>query len=190
MRVRGGIPIRVNTGEQVSSEDANWSPDGKEIVFCSNPWRLGRRQERVEIKVLNLKTHAIASLPADGHLYSPRWSPDGRYILARPIDKQSLQVFDLETHRWKTLSTGGNPEWPVWSHDGQFVYFHRLGAGSGEGFFRISVASGAMQRVADSTGLRETGMFGQWFGLDRSDSPIVLRDVGSNELYALTLERR
>src|SRR6516164_3984725 len=28
-----------------------------------------------------------------------------------------------------------------------------------------------------------------WFGLDRTDAPLILRDVGTDEIYALTLER-
>jgi hypothetical protein len=34
-----------------------------------------------------------------------------------------------------------------------------------------------------------TGWDWSWFGLDPDDNPIMLRDAGTNEVYALTLER-
>ena len=176
--------------DEGSHEDGTWSPDGKEIAFCSNPWRLGHTEKKVEIKILNLVSNVVTSIPSDRQLYSPRWSPDGRYILAKPIDKQNLKLFELAKQRWKTLSRGGNSEWPVWSHDSRYVYFHRMGAGDPEGIYRIAVATGQRELVAESVGVRETGIFGQWFGLDQDDAPLLLRDAGSNELYALTLERR
>jgi hypothetical protein len=38
-------------------------------------------------------------------------------------------------------------------------------------------------------GLRLTiGPFGTWCGLALDDSPVVLRDVGSQEIYALDLQ--
>lgn len=185
----GGTPVRVITDKTGSYEDATWSPDGKKIAFCSNPWRLGHTREKVEIRLLDLSTNAVTTLPSDRSMFSPRWSPDGRLVLARPINRQYLQVFNFDTHTWKTLTTGGGEEWPVWSRDSHFVYFSRLGAGGPEGIYRTSVSDGRTERVAELTGVRETGMFGNWFGLDRDDSPLVLRDVGSNELYALTLER-
>jgi len=186
----GGAPRRLMESDEGSHEDGTWSPDGKEIAFCSNPWRLGHTEKKVEIKILNLVSNVVTSIPSDRQLYSPRWSPDGRYILAKPIDKQNLKLFELAKQRWKTLSRGGNSEWPVWSHDSRYVYFHRMGAGDPEGIYRIAVATGQRELVAESVGVRETGIFGQWFGLDQDDAPLLLRDAGSNELYALTLERR
>ena len=33
-----------------------------------------------------------------------------------------------------------------------------------------------------------TGTYGVWFGLDPMDAPLLLRDIGSDDIYALTLE--
>lgn len=35
-----------------------------------------------------------------------------------------------------------------------------------------------------------TGYFGFWMGLDTTDAPLLLRDSGTSDLYALTLEER
>jgi hypothetical protein len=35
-----------------------------------------------------------------------------------------------------------------------------------------------------------TRIFGFWLGLDPTDAPLLLRDVGTPNIYALTLERK
>jgi hypothetical protein len=35
-----------------------------------------------------------------------------------------------------------------------------------------------------------TGFFTSWMSLDSSDAPLLLRDIGSDEIYALTLEAK
>jgi len=37
---------------------------------------------------------------------------------------------------------------------------------------------------------RYTGTWGLWLGLDPTDAPLMLRDVGTSDIYALTLERK
>jgi len=34
------------------------------------------------------------------------------------------------------------------------------------------------------------GAVGIWFGLDPNDTPLLLRDAGTRDIYALTLDRR
>ena len=43
--------------------------------------------------------------------------------------------------------------------------------------------------MVDMTDWHLTGFFGQSMSLDPSDAPLVLRDIGSDDIYALTLER-
>ena len=35
-----------------------------------------------------------------------------------------------------------------------------------------------------------TGTLGLWFGLDPTDAPLMLRDVSTTDVYALTLEEK
>ena len=49
-------------------------------------------------------------LPGSEELFSPRWSPDGRYIAAIAVGSQDrLLLFDFTTKRWTELSQ----EWRV-----------------------------------------------------------------------------
>jgi hypothetical protein len=42
----------------------------------------------------------------------------------------------------------------------------------------------------DLKGFRYTGAFTLWMGLDPTDTPMLIRDVGTDDIYALTLERK
>jgi hypothetical protein len=44
--------------------------------------------------------------------------------------------------------------------------------------------------VADLKDFHLAGIFGLWLGLDPTDAPLLLRDVGTQHIYALTLEQK
>jgi len=78
--------------------------------------------------------------------------------------------------------------YPTWSSNSQFIYFWRLGVE--QGVYRVRVSDGLEERVADLKGFRATGAAGGWFGLDPDDTPMLIRDVGTADIYALTLEEK
>ena len=55
---------------------------------------------------------------------------------------------------------------------------------------RIPITGGDAERIADLKGVHYTGYYGTWFGLDSTDAPLLLRDVGTSDIYALTLEHK
>jgi eukaryotic-like serine/threonine-protein kinase len=64
--------------DQGPQGDPVWSPDGGAIAFGGNPGVL----PLIPIRMLDLKTHEVSTLPGSDGLFSPRWSPDGRYMAA------------------------------------------------------------------------------------------------------------
>ncbi len=55
---------------------------------------------------------------------------------------------------------------------------------------RIAVPGGTPQRVVDLRDVPLIGAVNFWFGLDPDDTPLLLRDNGTNDIYALTLDRK
>ena len=98
--------------------------------------RTGRRTERKiifggasadynsAIRVVDLRTHQVDALPRSRGLYSPRWSPDGSYVVAMPADSLGLVLFDFKTQKWLQLAKV-RAAFPNWSKDGRAVYFLR-----------------------------------------------------------------
>ena len=177
---RGGNPQTLIPGG-----DPNWSADGKKAVFSTaNPFN-----PNGNVRILDLATRQIAAVPGSERIYSPRWSPDGRFIAALPIGGTGLKIFDLESQKWSTLIQKDSVGFPSWSRNGQFIYFLHIAATGDKGIFRIRASGGDPERVASLKGLDLGGWWG-WMGLDPDDVPLVLRDTGSNDIYALTLEQK
>jgi len=53
---------------------------------------------------------------------------------------------------------------------------------------RVRISDRKLEQVLDLKNSRMGGYFGYWLGLAPDDSPLLLRDTGSQEIYALDLE--
>ena len=97
------------------------------------------------------------------------------------------RVFDLRLQRWSDLLVNGDVQSPNFSRDSKFIYFLRCG--KGQGVFRIPVTGGREEPAVDMRGWHITGYVGCSMSLDPTDGPLILRDVGTDDIYALTLDR-
>jgi len=94
-------------------------------------------------------------------------------------------LFDFATEEWTELARK-NAGWPNWSEDGQYVYF--LGWPDDTSIMRVRIRDRKLERVADLKNFRQTGYWGSWLGLAPDDSTLLLRDTGTQEVYALDWE--
>jgi Tol biopolymer transport system component len=183
----GGAPEQLTTGNQVDAYPS-WSPDGESLLFADDPTSAGKTAT-MGIKSLNLKTRQVSILPGSEGLWHPSFSPDGRHIAALMADSQAIMLFDVATQKWTELArTAVNS--PAWSHDGQYIYFDTYPTRDAA-IFRLRISDHKLERVTDLEGLRraESSVSGwPWMGLTPDDSPILLRDNGTQEIYALDLQ--
>ncbi len=179
----GGSAQQLMPGER-NEADANWSPDGNSLVFGRAPWLEGGTSGSVAIHVLDLRTHQVSSLRDSEGLYGPRWSPDGRYICANTTDNSKLLLFDLSTQKWVELAVMV-ASFPSWSRDGRYIYFDSS-YGDDPALLRVRISDRKLERLVSLKDFRRTGnLFALWFGLAPDDSPLVVRDVGTTDIYAL-----
>ena len=184
----GTSPRRLLPEDNGSESDPTWSPDGEKIVFATG--REGGFDASSVISVLDIAKKNVTMLPGSVGLTSPRWSPDGRLVVATSSDLFTMKLFDFKTQQWSILYKG-MVIFPTWSMDSQSIYF--LGAATGvtdSSILRVHVTGGEPERVVDLRDLPMTGFFGFWTGLDPTGVPIALRDVGSDDIFALTLEEK
>jgi serine/threonine protein kinase/Tol biopolymer transport system component len=173
----GGTPRELIPDDPQEKYDPTWSPDGTRIVFGG---AAGNRNS--SIRILDVKTHQISTVPGSNGLYSPRWSPDGRYVVAMPFDSRSLMLFDFAAQRWDEIAKI-TAAFPNWSKTGEYVYFLHFGGQSS--VMRARIRDRKLEQVAELKNFRQTGYFSDWLGLAPDDSPVLLRDTGTREIYAL-----
>jgi Tol biopolymer transport system component len=180
----GGIPQQLTPDERTEI-DPGWSPDGKTLVFHAGA---ARDPSNSAIYLLEVSTRRPSKLSGSEGLMSPRWSPDGRYIVANNVGLQSkLRLYDFTTQKWSELMAGAgqSARGPHWSRDGKYVYF--IGSHErGRAIFRVGIGDRKVELWASLKGSRlAAGVFGAWIGWTLDDQPLMLHDVGTQDIYAL-----
>ncbi len=160
--------------------DPDWSPDGGKILVGGIP-----ADTHSTLRVLDLHTHKVSMLPGSRGLFGGRWSPDGKYIVALQWDSLSVLLFDLQTQKWSRLAQV-RAAFLEWSRDGQYVYFlrwldHRAA-------MRVRISDRKVEQLIDLADITSTGNVGPWLGLAPDDSPLLLKDTGTQDIYALDWE--
>jgi serine/threonine protein kinase len=178
--LEGGSPRPLMPDNPDPQADPNWSPDGSKIVFA------GRTADATSsIRVFDLATRQVSTLPGSQGMYSPRWSPDGRYIPALSADAKRLLLFDFQTQKWTELAQG-SMGWLDWSKDGQYLQAYDF-SGTGA-IIRIRLSDHKTERVVDLKNFATVGYYDGWFAVAPDDSPIMLRNAGTQDVYALDWE--
>ncbi len=175
----GGKSRQMLPGASGSQATPDWSPDGHEIVFGD------KDGDSQDVRIYDLTTGQVTPVPGSQGTLFPRWSPDGRMIAALATGPNGLRVFDRTTAKWTTFPIKG-AEFPAWSRDGRWIYFLRENPDAG--VYRVNPRDGHIERIADLKGYRLTGTADSWMDLDADDMPMLLRDLDTDDIYALSLE--
>jgi serine/threonine protein kinase len=186
--VNGGAPEPVLPADHPGS-DPTWSPDGNSLLFARHPDDL-KPGGKLQLEIIDLRTHAITSVPGSDGLWSPRWSPDGRYIIATPRPADRLMLYDVKSQQWSELLKAPI-NWPDWSHKGDAVYFSgSLHPGEPSGVYRIGISGRKLDQVLSLKDFHQPlGPLGSnWIGFAPDDSPLLLRDTGTTDVYSLDLD--
>jgi Tol biopolymer transport system component/DNA-binding winged helix-turn-helix (wHTH) protein len=183
----GGSPELLGQASTDESEaDPTWTPDGKSVVFSKFDANGNRAIYR-----LDLKTRKVSSIPDSDGIFSPRVSPDGRFISALATSQTKLLLFDTNTNHWSSLVEGdawlGYNEW---SPDGKYVYMRASqGARSGAAeLVRVRIKDRVLEHVVSLKDFPQlSDIFAGWIGLDPDGAPLLMRDRSVQEVYALDL---
>jgi Tol biopolymer transport system component len=180
----GGAPEKVIKGQE-SEYSPTWSPEGNGLIFGGFP--LGAKKP-LAIHMFNLKTRHVSVLEGSEGMWYPICSPDGRYLAATDLAKNAM-LFDFKSRQWAPIPIHDFNYW-TWSRNSRFIYFDVFqGARRYPAVFRFRIGQSAVERVTNLRGVRRTsGVFGQWLGLAPDDSPLLFRNLSSQQVYALDMQ--
>jgi DNA-binding winged helix-turn-helix (wHTH) protein len=181
--------ISIDGGQpQVVEKDAtgaNWSPDGNLLVFMK-----ARDAAHSELQFLDLRTGKRSVVPDSQDLEGGHWVSEN-VLVASSRNNAKLEVFDVRTQKWSDLVPGKVPASVVnWAHspDYQYVYYS-TGGGAEAKAMRIRLADHQVEAIASLKDLRRAlGPDGNTqISVAPDGSAIFTRDIGTQEIYALTL---
>jgi eukaryotic-like serine/threonine-protein kinase len=184
--VDGGDPEAITSGSQ-ESWDPTWSPSGDALLY--GPY-FDATNGSTALHIVNLKTRVVTAVPGSGGLYSPRWSPDGRYLLALTPNPQRLRFYDLNLHTWQDLTGDIGVGYPEWTPDSKCVVFSSE-KGTAHWENRVCLAGRKIEPITDLSAsgklVNDYGSWG-WTGLAPDGSILALRDISTQEIYALNVK--
>jgi serine/threonine protein kinase/Tol biopolymer transport system component len=184
----GGSPQAL-TSEEVQETDPTWSQDGGTLAF--GHYSLFH-PDQTFIELFDLKTHQASQVPGSQGIFGPRWSPDGRYILAiTEAGNDKLMLYDTKTRQWRTLNVPVTSfGYLAWSPNSASVYFDTVLSGN-TGYFRLRISDSKMEKIVD---LKKIRLFpdqfgpGSWTAIGPSETPLFPRDISTQEIYAFDLQ--
>ncbi|HUX46300.1 MAG TPA: protein kinase [Terracidiphilus sp.] len=183
----GGTPQALMPRDPNNEQDANWSPDGSKLVFAGDANDAAVAYAGQDVRILDLKSRQVTTVPGSEGLYSPRWSPDGSHMVAMTGDSARVMLYDFQTQKWTEL-TSGTFGWLNFSHDGQYIYMKDF-AGKGS-VVRVNIHDHKLEQVVDLTDFTDTGQGGGSLALTPDDATLMLRDTGTQDVYALDWKQR
>ena len=178
----GGVPHQLVPGDEENA-DAAWLPDGKSMIFGA--WSGG---EVRGLYMLDLATKKVSAFPDSQELWSPRVSPDGRYIAAMTRRGSKMMLFDQTTKKWEEISSSYTG-YPSWSQDSKSLYFEDWSGGSlfPTRITRFRISERKLETVLDLQNVSRLpiGTFLTWSGLTPDGSVLLAQNISTQEIYSL-----
>jgi serine/threonine protein kinase/Tol biopolymer transport system component len=165
----------------VEGGQGSWCGPDNSIVL------MGGGVQNSKVQLFDARTSATTVVQGSDGLRQARCSPDGRYLAAVTQDGKKLRLYEFATETWSDLSTS-DIGFVAWSVDSKHIYFD-TGSSKQLAIYRVRVADRKPERLIDLQNFRRVvDPWVSWMGLTPDGSPLLMRDIGSEEVYALDFE--
>ena len=184
ININGGPPQRI---VERNSGAANWSPDGNLLVMTT--WIEGKHsgeKNAFQLETVDLRTQKASVVPSSQGLVGGWWVT-GDSLVAANEDSTKLLTFDFKTQKWTDLAAGTFVNWAV-SADKGYLYFTTGGAEPKAQ--RLRFADRKIETITSLRDLRraEDPVEGNTqITVAPDGSPVFTRDIGTQEIYALSV---
>jgi serine/threonine protein kinase/Tol biopolymer transport system component len=169
--------------------DPTWSADSSQIAYSTGEV-VGTAKS--EIEIVNVRTHQASIIPGSSGKFSPRWSPDGRYLAALSFEVRPTKIFlyNFHTRDWAEWATGEDVGYPSWTADSRYLEYVEHNVGDRDPRVRrVKVGDSHPEDRFSLKGLRRfDGIAGPWSDIAPDGSRMFLRDASGRDVYALDVD--
>ncbi len=181
-----GSDLKPLLAESRNAGDPSWSPDGQSIAFGRINDFMGKETAARTIEIVHLATGQVEQLPRSEGLFSPRWSPNGRYLAALSLDQRRVMLYDFTTKAWTQLPVDSGAD-PIWSKDGSALFVH-ASLDPAQPIVRITVPENKVDIIVKLADLSQSDALDYVFGgLTRDGHPLVRARSFTGNLYSMDL---
>jgi hypothetical protein len=175
--MNGGSPQKIAE----NSSSATWSPDGNLLSLTT--WLSGNK---AELQNFDFRTGKLSAIPSSQGIIGGQWVAQDM-LVAAPVDTTKLLTFDLKNQKWSDLVSGAIINWAT-SLDYKYLYYTT--GGREPKAMRIRLTDHKVETIASLKDLRRVEDWQQantQISVAPDGSAVFTRDIGSQEIYALTV---
>jgi len=166
-----------------TSDAPKWSPDGKVLVFEEQiPGKSKMQKDSGHMVLLDLESGRRSVVPAAPGVGWGFWVDRNTLVAG---NEDSLLLVDIRTGYGTKLFSGLFVDWNV-SLDGQYMYYTT--GGPEPKAMRIRLKDRKVEEVANLKDLRRASDPYTYIAVTPDGSPVFTRDIGTQEVYALTMK--
>jgi eukaryotic-like serine/threonine-protein kinase len=181
----GGQPQTI---VEKDSGNASWSPDGNLLVVTRWAGEPAHERPNSYLQTFDFRTGQLSQIPGSQGMGGAHWTSQDS-LVAGNLNSTRLTSFDLKTQKWSDLYAGRLAAWNL-SPDRKYVYF--VTGDADLKAQRLRVADRQIETIASLKDLRHVvesvEMGGSQINVTPDGSPIFTRDIGTQEIYALTVK--
>ncbi|MDZ4800310.1 MAG: hypothetical protein SGI92_19300 [Bryobacteraceae bacterium] len=178
-----GTGLRLIHPDSLNQNTPSWAPGGQQIVFGRIP--VLENPDQINLSVADVVSGSVRVLERSTGLFSPAWSPDGRYIAAIDAESFRLVLYDPIRVTRKVLTTA-RAGFPNWMADSKRIIY--LDPDLSFPSIQSISLTGKVSLVASLVGVRQPGStFGRWLGLTPDQRPLLVRDLSTQEIFSIEL---
>ncbi len=175
--MNGGTPQKLSD----NSVAPDWSPDGNSLAVSS--YVDGVYYSRL----INMRDGNVTKVPDSKDTLGP-WFATPDTLIAVANDQSKLMRYNFKTQKWAGILSSPDKfvNW-LTSPDGKYFYYST--GGSDPTVFRLRLTDDAVEEIAKLKNVRlvnDLGI-GPKLNVAPDDSVLVLRDIGTEEVYALSV---
>ena len=184
----GGAPQSVHIDGTIPGISLSWCGPGKTLLVSRADAASAAGAERDSRTALfDLETSKTTYLAGSGGSLMSFCSPDGKYVVARTVKADKLRLFEFATQQWSDI-VSHSIGFMQWSGDNKYVYFD-TGSGAEQAVYRVRLQDRNVELIGNLQDFRRTVQpWVSWMGLTPDGSPLLMRDIGAQEVYALDFE--
>ena len=167
----------------------DWSPDGNLLALTFGATDAGSSTGYLNSMIFDTRTGKLSPVSGSKGTIGP-WFATQDTLIATSLDQSKFVLFDFRTGKWTDLITSADKfaNWEM-SPDGSYFFYET--AGNDPKIFRMRLKDRMVEEVASLKGFRpvEDPYLGNTqLNVTPDNSPVLTRDVGTQEVYALTVK--
>lgn len=140
--------------------------------------------------VLDLRTGKNSIIPGSKNFTGVQWITEN-ILVAADVGLTGLRFYDFKTQQWSTLVEGDKPGSVInWAHSPDYQYLYYTTGGDDPKVIRVHFPDRKFETLASLKELRLAPGPDEntQISVAPDGSPVFTRDVGTQEIYALTVK--